>query len=441
MLGWEFPPFISGGLGTACYGLTRAMSQLGAEITFVLPRDVAAGAASHVRVTGPSAALQSVRSRRAWLDESGWLRVRPVAAKAVSPYQRPEHRFDGTTGGQVWQSITGEHGEQSQKLVPAEEFLRQVQGSDEHYGADLFEQVHCYARLVMLLAQTEDFDVIHAHDWMTYPAGVAAAAVSGKPLVVHVHSTEFDRSGEHVNQRIYDIERQGVHVADRVIAVSHLTRQIVESRYSVPSEKMSVVYNAIDFKPGVEEPRVGIARDEKIVLFLGRITMQKGPEYFLTAAKKVLEVMDNVKFVMAGKGDMIRHIIEMAAAMGIGHKVLFTGFLRGDDVDRVFRMADLFVMPSVSEPFGLVPLEALRNDVPVIISKQSGIAEVLNHALKVDFWDTNEMANKIVAVLRHPPLQATLREHGHFEVRRLSWEEAARQCCDVYEQVTMPVGV
>jgi glycogen synthase len=234
---------------------------------------------------------------------------------------------------------------------------------------------------------------------------------------------------------IYDIERQGVHFAQKVIAVSFLTKNILTTRYSVPAEKIEVVYNAIDFN-GYEPPSqpMDIGRDDKLVLFLGRITMQKGPEYFLGAAKKVLEVMDNVRFIMAGWGDMIRRTIELAAEMGIGHKVLFTGFLRGKDVDRVFRMADLYVMPSVSEPFGIAPLEAMSNDVPVIISKQSGVSEVLKNALKVDFWDVNEMANKIIAVLRHPPLQKTLREHGRFEVRKLSWVDSAQRCIEVYNQ-------
>ena len=203
----------------------------------------------------------------------------------------------------------------------------------------------------------------------------------------------------------------------------------------MPAEKVEVVYNAIDFNgnaPAVTA--AAIDRNEKLVLFLGRITMQKGPEYFLRAAKKVLEVMDNVRFIMAGSGDMIRGIIEMAAGMGIGHKVLFTGFLRGPDVERVFRMADLYVMPSVSEPFGIAPLEAMSNDVPVIISKQSGVSEVLTHALKVDFWDVNEMANKIIAVLRHPPLQSTLRQHGRIEVQKLSWTDSAKRCVEIYSR-------
>ena len=227
------------------------------------------------------------------------------------------------------------------------------------YAGDLYREVHRYASMAMELAREEEFDVIHAHDWMTYPAGVAVAAITGKPLVVHVHSTEFDRSGEHVNQMVYDIERQGMQRADKVIAVSHFTRSIVISRYGIPGDKVEVVYNGVERNGSWSVAPISIRREEKIVLFLGRITMQKGPEYFLQAAKKVLEVMDNVKFVMAGSGDMMHRSVELAAQLGIGHKVLFTGFLRGDDVRRIFKMADLYVMPSVSEPFGIAPLEAL----------------------------------------------------------------------------------
>jgi len=276
---------------------------------------------------------------------------------------------------------------------------------------------------------------------MTYPAGIAVAAVTGKPLVIHVHSTEFDRSGEHVNQAVYDIERKGMHLADRVIAVSHLTRNIIISRYGVCGSKVEVVYNAVERNGNNNGSfdKAGIASNEKIVLFLGRITMQKGPEYYLMAARKVLEVVDNVKFVMAGSGDMMGRVIEMAADMGIGNKVLFTGFLRGDDVEKVYQMADLYVMPSVSEPFGIAPLEALNYDVPVLISKQSGVAEVLTHVLKVDFWDIDEMANKMVAVLKYPPLRMTLRQHGNFEVRKLQWTDSAKKCAQVYEDAMLKV--
>ncbi len=425
MLGWEFPPFISGGLGTACHGLTKAMNELGMDVLFVLPKPVPSQFSSHVKLMTPRSQIPG--SIQYKLGEFERVTFRTIDA-GLSPYQTPADYAH-------WMRSSGHHavGNPDSSVPTA---LLSSGGGGEHYAGDMFAEVQRYARLASHIANEESFDIIHAHDWMTYPAGISVSSLTGKPLVVHVHSTEFDRSGEHVNQRIYDIERAGMHHAARVITVSHFTKKIVESRYGVPADKVEVVYNAIDSngkKNGVKLH--DIRRDEKIVLFLGRITMQKGPEYFLAAAKKVLEVMDNVRFIMAGSGDMIRHTIELAAQMGIGHKVLFTGFLRGEDVDRAFRMADLYVMPSVSEPFGIAPLEALSNDVPVIISKQSGVAEILSHVLKVDFWDVNEMANKIVAVLRHPPLQTTLREHGSFEVRRLNWTDSARRCIGVYQSV------
>jgi glycosyltransferase involved in cell wall biosynthesis len=289
----------------------------------------------------------------------------------------------------------------------------------------------------MKIAEQEEFDVIHAHDWMTFPAGIALATHSGKPLIVQVHSTEFDRSGEHVNQFVYDIERQGMHAATRVITVSNYTRNIVMNRYAVPPVKVEVVYNGVDHAdspPALPRP-AWPTRSDRIVLFVGRITMQKGPEYFLRAAKRVLEKLQNVKFIMAGDGDRLHGIIELAAWLGIGHRVFFTRFLRGSDVQRVYRMADLYVMPSVSEPFGIAPLEALQNDVPVIISKQSGLAETFHNALKVDFWDINEMANKMVAVLRHPPLGEMLRSHGRQEALRFRWEDSAARVNDIYRRV------
>jgi len=368
MLGWEFPPFISGGLGTACYGLTRAMSRQGTEIVFVLPRPVPEQFSSHVRLAsgiGPQISGSEVFGS----EEFSNVTFRSIPS-LMRPYQSPES---------FKQSLSGyELSELADLLAEGKTLnMESLKSGGMNYGGDMYREVQRYARLATLIARQEDFDVVHAHDWMTYPAGMAVSGMSGKPLVLHIHSTEFDRSGENVNQMVYDIERQGMHYADQVVAVSHLTRDIVLSRYSVDPEKVKVVYNAIERNGDFTRPMPSsISSREKIVLFLGRITMQKGPEYFIAAARKVLEVMDDVKFVMAGAGDMTRKAIEMAAEMGIGHKVLFTGFLRGDDVDRVFRMADLFVMPSVSEPFGLVPLEALRNDVPVIISKQSGVSEI-----------------------------------------------------------------
>lgn len=436
MLGWEFPPFISGGLGTACYGLTKAMSKLGLEVTFVLPRPIsgagdsaqANGAANYVKMRTPA----DIDYKKLSMEEEEHEQyLKNIKFKMIDSPLRPYETVESFK-------------HEIDELIRAKQTRRNfICASDEaknenagHYCGDMHSEVQRYAAAAVRLAMQEDFDIIHAHDWMTYPAGVAVAAVTGRPLVIHVHSTEFDRSGEHVNQVIYDIERAGMHAADKIIAVSYLTRNIIISRYGITGDKVEVVYNGVERNGnGLNFGKIGIKKDEKIVLFLGRITMQKGPEYFLGAAKKVLEVMDDVKFVMAGSGDMMRRTVELAAELGIGSKVLFTGFLRGEDVRKVYEMADLYVMPSVSEPFGIAPLEALNHDVPVLISRQSGVSEVLTHVLKADFWDVNEIANKIVAVLKYPPLRMTLREHGNFEVRKLKWEDAAQRCLSVYNQV------
>lgn len=399
MLGWEFPPFISGGLGTACYGLTKAMGCFGIKVTFVLP------------------------SFHQCLKVAGFenIRFRPIAS-ALRPY----------AGNPTYQEIRNSH-------LDIVTLLRSI----KNYSCDMRMEVYRYADQVAKIAATEDFDIIHAHDWMTFPAGIAASQVSGKPLIVHIHSTEFDRSGEHVNQMIYDIEQQGMHVANKVITVSNYTRNIIINRYAVPPEKVDVVYNGIEsqFPYAATDAQccAGFQKEpdkmDRIVLFLGRITMQKGPEYFLAAAKKVLEIIDHVKFVMAGDGDMLHRTIELAAELGIGHKVLFTGFLRGNDVDKMYRKADLYVMPSVSEPFGIAALEALQHSVPVLVSKQSGVAEVLSHVLKVDFWDINQMAEKIIAVLSHPPLAKILQQNGFLELNKLRWEDSAAKICGIYKDI------
>jgi glycogen(starch) synthase len=426
MLGWEFPPFISGGLGTACYGLTKALDQLGINVIFCLPRMVEGDYAVHVKLLTPASRLSGGFN----LSEMKNVSFRTIPS-ALQPYSTPG------LYQQRLQDIL------RQKQINLGGNLGSAFISGMHYGGNMYEEVHRYASIAAELAASEQFDVIHAHDWMTYPAGIVVAAISGKPLIVHVHSTEFDRSGEHVNQMIYDIERNGMERADKVIAVSHFTRNIIINRYGISADKVEVVYNGVQ-RNGSENgnwalTESGIKKDEKIVLFLGRITMQKGPEYFLQAAKKVLEVMDNVKFVMAGSGDLMHRTIEMAAGLGIGQKVLFTGFLRGEEVQKIYEMADLYVMPSVSEPFGIAPLEALNNDVPVIISKQSGVSEVLSHALKVDFWDVNEIANKIVAVLKYPPLGVTLRNYGNSEIRKLRWKDSAQKCVRIYEDALVAV--
>ena len=425
MLGWEFPPFISGGLGTACYGLTRAMDQLGMEVTFVLPKMVEGEYATHVKLLAPELRASTPSFKFNDLKNVKFCTI----DSALQPYSSAQ-----TYRQRIEETLRHKHLSHGGNVSSASQLK-----DSKDYSSDMYMEVHRYAAIAVELAHSRQFDIVHAHDWMTYPAGIAVAAASGRPLVIHVHSTEFDRSGEHVNQMIYDIERGGMERADRVITVSHFTRNIVISRYGISGDKVEVVHNGVVRNGSWALDETDITTDEKIVLFLGRITMQKGPEYFLQAAKRVLEVMDNVKFVMAGSGDLMHKSIEMAAGLGIGHKVLFTGFLQGEDVQKIYKMADLYVMPSVSEPFGIAPLEALDNDVPVIISKQSGVSEVLTHALKVDFWDVNEIANKIIAVLKFPPLQMTLRNQGNYEVRRLNWKDSAAKCAKIYKEMLIPV--
>ena len=410
-LGWEFPPFISGGLGTACYGLTKAMDRLGIQITFVLPKTSDISFGSHVKM----------------LSAEGHIKTAAVSEFKNVSFCRVTSPLRPYVACGTYEACLKEKKSSHIHLWHSERMEQ-----PENYGRDIYEQIHRYADKAAEIATVEDFDIIHAHDWMTYPAGIAVAKVTRKPLLVHVHSTEFDRSGKHVNQMIYGIERQGMDTAVKVIAVSSYTRNIIISRYGIQSEKVEVVYNGVERNSGVPL-RTLPDKTEKIVLFLGRITMQKGPEYFLAAAKEVLEKIENVKFVMAGEGDMLHRSIELAAQMRIGHKVLFTRFLHGSDVDKMYQMADLYVMPSVSEPFGIAPLEALQHHVPVLISKQSGVAETLNHVLKVDFWDINEMTNKIVAVLKYPALHKTLCDNGYFETYKFRWEDTAHRVNRIYE--------
>ena len=404
MLGWEFPPYNSGGLGTACEGLTKGLCTHDVKVTFVLPKAQGDIKPSHVNM---------IVASNVYIDKDK-LKFLEVNSLLV-PY------------------ITSEEYEERYANRPALRQGKMASVHDELYGRNLYEEVYRYAEKVKLVAGFEQFDLIHAHDWMTYPAAIKAKASSGKPLVVHIHATEFDRTGGHVNQHVYDIEREGFHAADRIIAVSNLTKCRVVEHYGVPPEKVCVVHNAVEFTH--YEPETCEQRNCKTVLFLGRITLQKGPEYFLYAAKRVLEHDPDVRFVVAGSGDMEAFMIEKAAELGISKNVLFTGFLRGKDIDRAYRMADLYVMPSVSEPFGITPLEAMRNGTPVLISKTSGVSEVISHCLKVDFWDIDQMSSKILAALRYSSLHQELQEHGSREVHTFNWNVPAAKCVDVYRSV------
>ncbi|MBT3209748.1 MAG: glycosyltransferase family 4 protein [Bacteroidetes bacterium] len=421
MFGWEFPPHITGGLGTACYGLTKGLSQTDTEVLFVVPKAYGDEDESYLKLKDAGDVVLNKKITdyyKIWEN----LTYIEIASNLV-PYLSPEE-FE------IANSETVLKDELMKETTVSEKF--EFSGK---YGKDLMKEVSRYAVVSSVLAKQNEFDVIHAHDWLTYPAGIAAKQISGKPLVVHMHATEFDRSGENVNKQVFDIEKQGMENADKVIAVSHLTRKTVIEKYGIAPEKVVTVHNAVE--PVESQVHLNMKKGvpEKIVTFLGRITFQKGPEYFIEAAYKVLQKYDNVRFVMAGSGDMLNKMIKRVAALGIATKFHFTGFLKGDEVPQMFSLSDVYIMPSVSEPFGISPLEAMRSNVPVIISKQSGVSEILNHAVKIDFWDIDAMADAIYGLLNYNGLSGMFRQYGKEEVDNLKWENAAVKVNSVYESV------
>lgn len=390
MFGWEFPPLSSGGLGTACYGLTKSLSKQGLEITFVVPYSFDADNTNFLK-----------------LVSAGNIKIRRIAS-ALQPYMN-SREYKKSIG-----------------KTP----------SPKIYGSTLFDEVYRYTLAAEKIAEEEDFDIIHCHDWMTFGAGANAKKKKNKPLVLHVHSTELDRTGGHqANRYVYDLERHGMHKADKIIAVSNLTKTKITSHYAVPSEKIKVVHNGVDFSQHICDEDFEIKKTDKVVLFLGRLTLQKGPDYFVYAANKVLEQVKNAKFIVAGSGDMEPFLIEKVVELGIADKVLFAGFLNQGDVERAYKMADVYVMPSVSDPFGITALEAMKNKAPVIVSKQSGVSEVIRHCLTIDFWDVDEISNKIISLLSYKPLHETLKENAYFEVKKLNWDVPAEKCIEIYNEL------
>ena len=422
MFGWEFPPHITGGLGTACFGLSKALLKQGAEILFVVPKAYGDESQEAVRLINASDISIDIRNE---IYQEYWKQITYMEIGSnLIPYVSPEE-FERITKQNVF-----DHNEINSSI-----FSETFKFSGK-YGKDLMIEVSRYALIASTIASSNQFDVIHAHDWLTYPAGIAAKKISGKPLVVHVHATEFDRSGEHINQNVYDIERKGMEFADKVITVSNLTRQIVIDRYGIDPNKVITVHNA------VEPPDCAAANEakkhlkEKVVTFLGRVTFQKGPDYFVEAAYKVLQKDNNVRFVMAGQGDMLNRMIKRVAQLRISTRFHFTGFLKGGEVDSMFALSDVYVMPSVSEPFGISPLEAMRSNVPVVISKQSGVAEVLRHALKVDFWDIDALSDSIYGLLHYDALSRMFTSYGKTEVDNMKWDNSAIRVNEIYKMVT-----
>lgn len=392
--GWDYPPSRNGGLGVACYGLTRELVAAGAEVIFVLPKQ-----------------QQTVGGARfVFADQSRSVRVREVES-----YLKPYHQAASLVYFIVGYDAEGKPIIRSRTII---------------------EEAHRFAHQAALIAQEETFDVIHAHDWTSYLAGVAAKVASGKPLILHVHATSFDQAASaNVDPEIYKIEREAFAVADQVVTVSQFTKNLIVERHGVPPEKVTVVHNGCDtHEPPRHEPTLQElkAQGKRIVLYHGRITIQKGVDYFVRAARRVVDVDPSVVFVISGWGDMTRQIIEQVGAMGLSQHVIFAGALWEDERDRMYQSADLVVMPSVSEPFGLVPLEALQHGTPSLISKQSGVGEVMSHVLRVDFWDIDEMANKILAAMRYPVMRQQLVQEGKYQLQQLSWREAARKVYELY---------
>ena len=423
MFGWEFPPHITGGLGTACEGIVKGLAYNGVETLFVMPS--ASGDEDQSATTIINASDVAVDTASSTVDEFlDKVKFVHIGTNMI-PYVGPEE----------FSSIVEE-----ERRRQSEDFRIQYGMKYKFsgkYGTNLMEEVARYAMVggTIAMQHKDEFDVIHAHDWLTYLAGIAAKELTGKPLVVHVHATSYDRGDEkHIDTRILDIETRGMLAADRVVTVSNLTRSIVINKYHIDPSKVVTVHNAVDFS-GRENLSVERGVKDKVVTFLGRITFQKGPEDFIEAAAKVLKRTDNVRFVMAGSGDMMNRCIKYVARLGISDRFHFTGFLRGKDVQKMFALSDVYIMPSVSEPFGISPLEAMRTNVPSIISHQSGAAEILKYAFKVDFWDVDAMADCIFGLLKYPALSSFAAKQGYDEVNRLKWNVATAKLKTIYESL------
>jgi len=483
MLGWEYPPHISGGLGTACEGLTTSLAGRGIEIDFLVPKLYGEENAPHMQLLGAAsgrpmdqapieerdplteliaaepalaadpiftAATEAARSQAPQPAEPG-VHVLRVPAM-LKPYLDQATYRELVTSGSLQESAVAEIAA-AQILHPLPEpslevtrlehvdipgddlpFAEEAPG-EVHYGHDLFSEVARYAMSATRRVHGQKYDLVHAHDWMTFPAGIEIARRAGAPLLVHVHSLEYDRAGHGADKDIVQVEHQGLENAARVIAVSYYTRGLINRVHNTPLDKISVVHNGVYARETVEAYTEQRQSTGPVVLFLGRVTFQKGPEYFVQAAARVLEHVPDAVFIMAGSGDMLPRMKALVEDLGITESFRFPGFLRGAEVERAFSTADVYVMPSVSEPFGIAPLEAMSYDRPVIVSKQSGVSEILRNALKVDFWDVDKIASQIVALLELPELRRVIVERAREEIRHIHWDAAAEKLVPIYESV------
>lgn len=426
MFGWEFPPFKSGGLGTACFGLTKSLSKQGTEIVFVIPKAPYDIKGEFVELLVANN-FDLEKTEGVETSSTSKIEIKTIDS-IITPYMTFS-QYDIEKS-----KIDINKLRQMIKIKPSND------KDDAVYGRNLYEEVMRYTEKAKLIAAYSDYDVINCHDWMTFRAGIEAKKLSGKPLVCHIHATEFDRSCGGVNQIVYDLEREGFEHADIIVANSNLTKNNVVNHYGIDSNKVQVVHLGIE--QNESEYKVDMKRktDEKTVLFLGRVTYQKGPDYFLKAAKEILKFEPDTKFIVAGDGDMLPSMINYACELGISKNVSFSGFLKGKDVHKAFQMADVYVMPSVSEPYGLTPLESVKNGTPTIISYQSGISEVFNNTLKCDFWDINKLTDKVVGILRYNALRSDLLENAVAEVRKMGWDTPAIKCNHIFNEAIHKFG-
>ncbi len=411
MFGWEFPPHILGGLGTASYGLTKGMAlQPDMQITFVIPKPYGDEDQSFLKIIG------ACNVPVVW-KENNWDYVN----HRIGNVMHPDEYFWLRNGIKY----------NFNRIYTNDLGCIDFSG---RYPDNLIEEISNYEAVASVLAHQLEFDIIHSHDWLTYPAGVFAKQISGKPLVIHVHATDFDRSRGQVNPTVYAIEKRGMDAADHIMTVSELTRRTVIEKYNQDPAKVTTVHNAVEPLSDAET-FTKTPRKDKVVTFLGRITMQKGPEYFVEAAHLVLQKTKGVRFVMAGSGDMMNAMIDLAAKRGISDRFHFTGFLKGRQVHEMLAESDVYIMPSVSEPFGISPLEAMQVGTPSIISKQSGCAEILTHAIKTDYWDIDAMADAIYSIVKNPSMYKSLRELGREEVNNIKWYDAGLKVRGIYDSV------
>lgn len=421
MFGWEFPPFFAGGVGIVCYELTKQLATMGIDIEYVMPFMPDELNADFLKLIDASDHISQEQAQT-----KSFLNITRVKS-LLAAYQTQEEYE------QTLKSL------ESKTVIKKSKAKSHTDNTRKLYGENLLDEINLFAQRVAIMTEKgmfKDFSVIHAHDWTTVPAAAVVKRITGKPLVIHVHITERNKNaGKGVNQQVYDIERQGFFAADKIITVSNNIKETLIEHYGVPAEKIVVIHNGNVKMTSTNHDGAKFKGKNKVVSYLGRITGMKGPENFIEMAKKVLTYCPNTKFVMGGSGDLLQSCINKTKEMGIYDKFYFHGFYTRDEANFFYDMSDVFVLPSIMEPFGVTPLEAMCKDTPTVVTKQSGVSEVIKHAFKVDWWDINKMASQVVNLLKFPILHKTMKRKGRIEANRLDWKKPAQECINIYKEL------